>query len=473
MTTDVTDRDTKSTEEHDVQRKIRQGAVFVVVGRIGGVALIFLVNAILARALPPNDYATYLLLMSWIVCGGILGRMGMDRVMIRYISESMATNDADRLRSSLRQSLYIVAIASSLLAMISFAILPYFSSTVFGLTLDPGTLAIVVILFLIATALQLCTEYLRGFDEIQLSALFDAKVSGPLVNFVNVVALLCLLNTGRLTLQVALSAYLFSMIVTLVGAAIALYNRSKTLLQSTSDTQALTESIPVTKLNLAIVAWPILLTQVIEFLTTNGDLWIVVSRCESVEAAAYGAARRLALLFALPIYMVNNTIMGSIPRLNALQKRDELQSMLQGSAFLATMASFAMMLPVLSMPQLTLQLVYGSQYAPYGMTLICLALGYGIFCATGSAAFALLLTGHERFVLISTFATGLLLLYGGPFVAETYGINGVAIFSTVLLFVKQISLCVAARKYVGVWSYANPSSFRWLTQNRSRTKAEC
>ena len=90
------------------ERLVRGGA-WVVGGRIVGIGLLFTVNVLLARLLPPKDFGLFVLITSVLSFGSILAVFGLDQGIVRFVSESLAVGDTARAADVLKQGLRLGA----------------------------------------------------------------------------------------------------------------------------------------------------------------------------------------------------------------------------------------------------------------------------------------------------------------------------------------------------------------------------
>ncbi len=93
-------------------------------------------------------------------------------------------------------------------------------------------------------------------------------------------------------------------------------------------------------------------------------------------------------------------------------RRQELQQLLTRSAALAGFPSLVAVLILAIIPDVVLQ-IYGAQYIPAAPALRWLAIGTLPFILSGSAGIALIMLGYERFSLILSVASAVLLIVVG------------------------------------------------------------
>ena len=78
----------------NVQKRLRDGAGWVVFGRIFGIGVTFVLNALLARILGPSGFGGFVLATTLIALFSLVGMVGFNEAFVRFISERLAHNNA-------------------------------------------------------------------------------------------------------------------------------------------------------------------------------------------------------------------------------------------------------------------------------------------------------------------------------------------------------------------------------------------
>jgi O-antigen/teichoic acid export membrane protein len=225
---------------------------------------------------------------------------------------------------------------------------------------------------------------------------------------------------------------------------------------------------PLTETLFLATCLPLLVTEVVGYLSNQGDVWIVAATLTENQVANFGAARRFVMAISMPLMAINLMVLPSIPQLYVQRRTADLQRLLQRNATAALIPALCVLLVTLCGPGTVLSLLYGSDYSGAGTCLVILCAGQVFHMFTGSCGQLLMLTGRERLVLMLYVVAGVLLFTLGPMVAVRYGLNGVAIVSASILVFENLVLWILARVLLGVWTHASPASLGDAMRELSR-----
>lgn len=446
-------------------RQLQRGGAWVLSGRVLGMGLAFLSNLALARLLSPQDFGLFILCVSVITFGSAVARAGLDRVIVRFVSEFLGLNKPAQAYHVLRLA-FCIALASTLAT----SLLIYVGGVAFGRLLTappaPSLVLTVAIAICAITFLNLTGESLRAFGDIRLATLYDVQTAGPLINLVFLVALGVASMLTALSFPLTLGLYAGSFVVLLPIALYCLRRKVAAYVGALTDGNFDSDGSLRTMSMLAICL-PLAGTAMLEFASSRGSIWIAGALCAGDDLAQFGASYRLIQLVVIPLGMVNLTILSSIPALYAQCRLDRLQSLLQTTAVLAAAPAFAITVMFILLPGPIMSLVFGPFYREAAPILIILSLGQLVASWTGSCGFALLMTGRHHAVLVTNLSTTILLFVAGPIAAIQYGIVGFAVVSGAVVALKNLALWLLARQLVGVWTHATiASSIRLLVRDR-------
>ncbi len=428
----------------------------MLLGRISGIGLSFVANMVLARRLSPEDFGLFVLVISIIAFGTILARFGLDRTLVRFISESVSVGDKARVARTLWIATRLVVGSAVLVSLLCALFLNLFGSSLLGLP-KPETLLVTAAMGLILlTLLQLFAESFRGFHELRFSSLFDAQNSGPLINVVFLFLLLVVDRGQQLSLPRSLLCY--------VGALAAVLPFSLFFLGRTvshyfvkSRPEPVTESLPkeLRSTELVGVCLPIMVSQVIGFIVFQADVWIAGVCCVGEDVALLASGRRLMQTVALPLAMVNMTVLSTIPELYIQGRIRELQRVLRATAAVAAVPSLVVLLAMAVFAEQVLAVAFGPFYRNASTILIVLCFGQLVRSWTGTCGNSLMLTGYHRTVLVVDSIAATVLVLCGGIAASVYGITGLAIVSSLVTAGENLALWFVARRCLGVWTHAS------------------
>ena len=124
--------------------------------------------------------------------------------------------------------------------------------------------------------------------------------------------------------------------------------------------------------------------QLLTFKTTQADLWIAGLWCPHDQLALYGAARRLVLLVALPLQMMNLTVMASIAELFGQRRLGDLEHLLRSSALYAALPACVFIAGLIVWGGPLLELLFGPFFRQAATALSILGIGQLFLVGVGS-----------------------------------------------------------------------------------------
>jgi O-antigen/teichoic acid export membrane protein len=444
-------------------RPLRAGAAWVVAGRFLGIAVTMLVNFVLAQfALTRAEYGEFIVISSMLGSASLLAMFGMNSAVVRFVSAAVGLGDLARARQSLRlvsfATLVSVACVGGLLALV----LSFLDTRLIGLSAFPGLVPMLVASLMLLALLQFVAEACRSLQELKLASLLSGGQTGGLLSNLLFLTLIAgAVVVARPGLRTAIALNLAAMAITLPVAVVGLIRLARERLSAATsadqNSAEHTASLPATHAlgvaSLLSFALPMLAIQLLTSATAQGDLWIAGVSCPLNEVALYGAARRVMLLIAMPLQIINFTVIASIAELHSQGRLEDLQRLLRGAATIAASISIAAGLGLILFGRPTLNLLFGHGYGEAAPLLSILVIGQMFLACAGSSDCALSMTGHQIAPLVVNTVCGLLLAVLGIWAVRHYGTVGLAYVSAAVIAVQAISLWLLARRLVGVWTH--------------------
>jgi O-antigen/teichoic acid export membrane protein len=426
-----------------VRKRLLRGSAWTLGGRVLAIVLGLVINAILARLLSPAELGGYFAVFTLVFVGSIVGRLGMDRASVRFVSTALAAGQEGRARHAVR-SVFLVGTAGAVI--VGLALLLGLGSWLAESVLDSALVSRVVpvaAVWLVFTTLKtLLVETFRGFQRFDLATVFDSLLVDVLAASV-FGTLLVVRGQSSLSQVVALSA-IFAALAASVAAAL-LIRRFRSLGRDGR----------LGRDELLAMSWPVVIADVASYLLGTGiDLWILAAFAPLREVALYGAASRLIALIVLPFRIVQGVTPPLIAELHTQGRRHELQEALRASAFLAAIPAFLLLIAFTVFGGVVLDLVYGPFYTRAATILAILSAGRLFAVWTGSCGLTLMMTGHQRAMMYITVLSGLVSVGGALAVAPRFGGLGVALTTAGGAVLQNLLQLLLARRYAGVWTQA-------------------
>ena len=463
----------QSPQRPTLRQRLLRGGVFAVLGKGGNAALGLLLTALLARLLAPAEFGVYVLAFSVVVFAAEAGQLGMGRAVVRFIGQSLARDDGRRARAAVKIAMLLGLVGAVLAGAAVFLLLGWGGERLFGMVGLAATAGTIGLWTAAMGLMRLQAEVFRGFGAIGLAGAFG----GVIHRIVVIGALVALVwgtgmeaNLSRvLLLEVGAVAasFLIGMLIlplTLRGAAPP--NQAKTPRKASGLT--IRESMRI--------GLPLMLCTVLALTITHIDMWMTGAFCSAEDLAVYGVARRLMLLVGMLLLIVNAVIPPMISELYERGEMDRLQQVLRGTATAAGLPAMVMLgLIVLAGPWL-LGTIYGPFYRQGAGVLTLLCLGQMIFLWGGSPGFALMMTGHQKDVVMGH---GIALVYAigvGLVLIPRYGIMGTAFVAASTLVLSKFLLVALVRTRLNIrtdmaWSIRDLRSlYHYWTGESGRTE---
>ena len=439
-------------------RRLRAGAAWVVVGRFLGIAVTMLVNVVLARALTPGEFGEFLVISSVLGSASLLAMLGMNSAVVRFVSASVGIGDLARARQALRLVSLATIVGVACIGGLFAIVLSFLDTKLIGLSAFSGLVPMLVASLMLLALLQFVAEACRSLQELKLASLLSGGQTGGLLsNLLFLTLIAAAMVVARPGLRTAIALNIAAMAVTLPVAVVGLIRLASERLavnrQSLDGTSALPTKRALGLAPLLSFALPMLVIQLLTSATAQGDLWIAGVSCSPDEVALYGAARRLMLLIAMPLQVINFTVIASIAELHSQDRLEDLQRLLRGAATIAASISIAAGLGLILFGRPTLSLLFGHGFGEAAPLLSILVIGQMFLACAGSSDCALSMTGHQIAPLVVNTVCGLLLAGLGIWAVQHYGTVGLAYVSAAVIAVQAISLWLLARRLVGVWTH--------------------
>ena len=468
-----------------IYQRIVRGGIWVFVLRISGMLLGLLTHSILSKhVMEPDQFGLFVIALSIITFTCIVGRFGLDRALVRFLSQRLGKTDAAGIRKSLAGAFKIGIVASFTVTIGCYVFLKVAGNRIWELPDNWRFCLILCVCLFLMTVMQIMAEAFRGLHDLRYASLFDARFSGPIVNLV---FLSLLLGPGRLfeTLEQILLLFAIALavvfpialvlLVRTVSASLAQLERQQkqaSLEPGMSDANGgaanQTGDDVVSTLGMMTVCLPIMISQVLAFGSSQADVWIAGANAAPDQVALFGAARRIMLTMVVPLGLVNLAVISSIGELYASDRIMELQNVLRKSATIAAIPAMGLLVILILLPGSILEFISGPFYRDASWVLIILSIGQLFSVLAGSCSHALTMTGNERYVLATNLLAAVFLIGGGPYAVREYGIEGLAVVSTGVLALMNILQWILVRRLLGVWTHASPQqALDWMRSRKA------
>lgn len=426
--------------------------------RVIAIGLGLSLNALLARLLTLEEMGAYFLAISIITLSVSLGQLGLPQVVVRFVAESMSIGMSGRAKQTVQKAIFLSLLGGAVVALMLYCwIGDLFAISLFHSEGIRSIIALISLSILIISVQGVVTETYRGFHDIRSASLVGSVLT-PIISVL-------ILSLLWISLEHSNLKQIF--VITVVSSAVALVISGVVLIRRISREQGCGSVI---YRELLSAGWPLCLVQIMIFIATQADLWIVGTFLVHRDAAIYGAVQKLLLLMTMTHSLIVAVAQSSVAELYVKGEKQKLQCMLQGMAFAACVPSGMLLLFFAFFGGETLRLVFGEFYYAGGSLLLVLSIGQYISMLLGPADMLLAMTGFQKQLMLVFVLMSMVRILLAIFLIRQYGLMGVALGWSIGAVIQSYLIWRMGIKYVGVKSNANFSAVVDVFHFRGRCK---
>jgi len=419
-------------DEH--MREILHGASTAFLLKGVGALLMLAVYVLLGRLLGPTEAGLYFLALTILTIAAILGRIGLDNTVLRFVAGYAATGDWATVKGVHRKATALTTLASVTATLILVAAAPWLSVTFFK---KPELTPLLRWMALAIAPTALFTLHAQALQGLRRIA--DANLVGTVALPVFLLAGLPVL-ASRWGTTGATMAYVLAALLTMI-LGIWRWRRATPQLrgiQGHSDTAALLES-----------SVPLFWVSCFQLVITWAPTVTLGVMATSADVGIFGAANRAALLTSFVLLAVNSI---SAPKFAALHRTGDMVTLgriaRQSAKLMAVMAS--PILAIFTLFPARVMEMFGPEFAVGAPVLSILAVGQFINVVTGSVGWLLIMCGHERLMrnnIALCAGVGLVL---NLLLIPPLGVIGAAIAAATTLALQMITAAIMVWQKLGV-----------------------
>jgi O-antigen/teichoic acid export membrane protein len=433
-----------------VQRRLLSGGAWASGGRVIMVFTALATNVFVARLLSKQDVGYYFLAFSVVQLGLLVGSLGLEQAVVRFVAESVGLKQFTRARRTLAWIAVLgalgalgVGIAYSVFGRMVGGTLFHAPPLVAVNELIAGWMAVLALQTILAGAFQ-------SFHDIRLFTIFGGLAGGSLLTASLGVLWL---SRGHATLATALMLGVSSALISLLLGSWLLQRKVRHLPAQGVEDHAIGFR------EIMRVAGPLTVTNLTLFVLTEAPLWILGAFRPPEEVAVYGAAARAVVLVAVPISVVNSVLPPLIAEMYPQGRKQELERTLRTTATVAGIPAFLALAAFILFGGPILSLMFGAGYRSGAPILALLSIAQLVNVWSGAGTITLSYTGHQAAIMTLTVAGGLVTVLAGLAVVGSYGAEGVAGAVAAGIAGYNLALWFVTKLKTGMWTHVSLSGF--------------
>jgi len=433
-----------------VRRRLLTGSAWATGGRIIVAFTAFVTNALLARLLSPQDLGVYFLAFSIVGVGELLGSLGMDQAVVRFVAQTMGLGRFQEARRALGRTLALGAMGALGVGVAYLFLGRLVGQKLFHAPALVAATGLVAAWIVVMTLQVLLGGAFRSFHDIRLSTAFNGLVTGVLIT-ISLSVLWLLSDEARFTTALVLTVG--SALLNVVLGGWVLRRKVRNLPARGA------EGVVLGTGGIMRVALPLAVTNLTIFVMTQADLWILGAFRPSDEVAIYGAAARAVVLIAMPLMILNGVLPPLIAEMYAQGSRRQLERTLRATAAVAGIPAFLVLTVFIFFGKPILGLVFGDYYTDGATVLALLSIAQLVNVWSGAGSITLSYTGHQATIMTLTVVAGVIVIIAGLTVVGPYGATGVAAAMAAGIATYNVALWLATRLKTGMWTHVGFSGF--------------
>lgn len=402
-----------------ITKKIYQGAAISFMTRVGGVGLMFIAQALMARSMSQAEYGYFIYGISIIPILAFFGKLGYEATPLRFLHEY---EDQPKLRNGfILSSFGIVAVLSSIVSILLFAISIFFKDALADTVQHALQYGSWIILFFALT--YVAQAILKAVKLIFYSQFF-AQLLLPII------LLVATLATGMHMSSIGgFLAYGGAFVISTFWAWLIIYKRvfKKRQAYELKNVFWLRISMPLFVSLLVTALLPRLGNIVIGFLEGPE------------EVAAYSVVSRIAVLFT---FITSSLTAIADPTISELYHKNDHARILRltRKVYLVSILIGLAGLVFTAVAGQYLLLAFGHSYVPYKGILLILIIGQSLNIMNGPSISLFTVTGHQstfmKIMLGSCISLCILLALG----LRVSGLMGAAVATSLNMLFTSIAI---------------------------------
>lgn len=417
---------------------------FVVLGIV--TILQFVFDYLLARFFGASGVGLFYLVFSVITVLALVGRLGFDRALVRFIPPLLARQAWGGVRGLRKQTIFLSLVVSVPLAISTILLANTIANTVFN---EPQTANYLKVFALALPAFSLFYIYsglLRGLKLAKESIIIERGILYGLgIIMVSITGLFFDINA--LFIGMTLSAYA----TVLVGEWLFIQKVPKL---------PINYSIP--RKTLLLTSMPLLFMVFASYMTGHLNILLLGALSSAENVGIFNVSFKVSMLMLLILTAIDTINAAKISELfYAENKKAEFESIISKTAGLTTILGLPIFITLILFPSYILG-IFGEEFRAGATALVILAVAQMVNLGVGSTAYILAMTGFERIQAISVGMVLLLNIALGLLLIPPYGVVGAALAAGTALIARNVVFLVLIRRHLGVWSLPFKAIGIWI-----------
>lgn len=411
-----------------------KGSFVALFSRVLASGTAFLFSIVLARTLGIDQTGLFFLALAIATSCGVIARLGLDNSLVRFAASHAAAGEWSAIGAIYRRTMVVVFVAACIAGLVLWTTSYFVSSIVFSKPALEPLLRYMALSVVPMSLVAVHAQILQGLRKVGISHFLQGAMPLLLV----MIGLLIVASEVRSTTVAAM--YVISALFTVIVAAIAL-KRELSSGAGVDDTYKFDRLVassaslyPASIMDKVVLPW-------------SATIMLGIWASES-DLGMFSVARRVAMLISFALFPVSSIAAPKFAALFSQGNRAAVKPLARTTTFLVIVLASPVIGVLVFVPDKVMG-IFGSDFVEGSTILLILATGQFINVITGSVAYLLIMSGHERQYQASTTLAGILILVLGLFLIPVYGAMGAALSTATSVAAANICCAYMVWRYLG------------------------
>ena len=426
------------TSEHKNVDKKRfiTGIKYSIAVNIASKGMMYLSQFLLARMMKVDQYGIYVYSLAWLNMLLLMGTMGLDTALLRYIPQYVSRNEWGLCWGIIKRSYQLVFLVSVVLLLSAWVVILLNRNN-----LDEENLILALLIGMgvlpLWTAIRLTQGLFQSFKRPGFSQFLDGVLAPALLLAILGMAIMLNIPVSAVTVMAVFAVTCF--LVLLFGL---------TWLRSNVYPARLKTAEPQYKTREWIMfAAPMLFIAGTHMIMNNTDVVMIGMMKDPSQAGIYSAAVRTASLITVSLVFVNMAITPYISEYFHSERHAELQHFISLSARIAVYFTVPTFLILMIFGKQVLGL-FGHEFKSGYYSLLILSAGQLVNVLSGSVGYIMIMAGKQKQIAYLFAVSATLNIMMNFMLIPQYGIEGAAVATAVSMMLWNLTLVVYIRRKI-------------------------
>lgn len=406
-------------------RELFKGSSIAFAFRIVSALASYVFFYFLARFYGPEGTGVFTTSWTILMISSVVGKMGFDTSIVRFMAESSSTRGYYRMRMIYRISLRIVLVSASIVSVVLILFSQKFTDLFYDSIEERWIVVLVALAVIPYSIMSFNAETLKGLKKI-----LHFSIHQNVTIYFGSLLLMAAFHFFYGSVESAIIALLASMLILMCTS---FYTLRSFLRHYPDHDSHYSQDIPKSS-KIIGTTLPMMLTNSLFLVMNWTDVMMLAAMTDDAAVGIYNIALKIAALSSIVLIAVNSIAMPKYAELFKVNKV-RFKQVVKAVSFLSFTISLPIFIVVILFPDFVIGL-FGEGFTKGGHAMVILSASQLFSAFSGSTVVLLNMIGKERttvYVLGFSVIVNLILNY---FLIPLYGLNGAAYataFSTVLL----------------------------------------